>query len=210
MEKSNIEHDHKAIHGCSDSAASTEKWEEVSAGIRTAETMLRLAPVGLCVAALVVMLKDSQSNEFGAISYSNLTAFRYLVHANGICAGYSLISAAISALPGSSSSTMIRVWTFFCLDQILTYVVLAAGAVSTEVLYLAYKGDNAITWSDACSSYGSFCHKATVSVILTFVVVCFYVVLSLISSYKLFTRFDPPAIVDSTKTVQVGVFASDN
>ncbi|KFK43914.1 hypothetical protein AALP_AA1G190800 [Arabis alpina] len=205
MEKSN-DHDHKASHGGS-GGGTTEKWEEVSPGIRTAETMLRLAPVGLCVAALVVMLKDSETNEFGSISYNNLTAFRYLVHANGICAGYSLLSAAIAAMP-RSSSTMPRVWTFFCFDQILTYVVLAAGAVSTEVLYLAYKGDDAITWSDACSSYGSFCHRATASVIITFFVVCFYVVLSIISSYKLFTRFDPPAIVDSNKNVEVAVFGT--
>ncbi|CAH8381174.1 unnamed protein product [Eruca vesicaria subsp. sativa] len=204
MEKMN---DHlKPSHSVSAGAA-TEKWEEASTGIRTVETMLRLAPVGLCVAALVIMLKDSQTNEYGEVSYSSLSAFRYLVHANGICAGYSLLSAAIAAMPGSSS-TMPRVWTFFCLDQILTYVVLAAGAVSTEVLYLAYKGDDAITWSDACSSFGSFCHKATASVIITFVVVCFYVILSLISSYKLFTRFDPPAIVDSNKNVEVAVFGS--
>ncbi|KAG2259583.1 hypothetical protein Bca4012_055725 [Brassica carinata] len=204
MEKSDDHH--KTSHGGSGGAA-TEKWEEVSTAIRTAETMLRLAPVGLCLAALVIMLKDSQNNEFGSVSYSNLSAFRYLVHANGICAGYSILSAANAAMPGSSS-TMPRVWTFFCLDQILTYVVLAAGAVSTEVLYLAYKGDDAITWSDACSSFGSFCHRATASVIITFVVVCFYVLLSLISSYKLFTRFDPPAIVDSNKNVEVAVFAN--
>ncbi|KAL0651497.1 hypothetical protein Bca4012_094188 [Brassica carinata] len=197
MEKSDDHH--KTSNGVS--------WEDGSTGIRTAETMLRLAPVGLCLAALVIMLKDSQDNEFGSISYSNLSAFRYLVHANGICAGYSLLSAAISAMPGSSS-TMPRVWTFFCLDQILTYVVLAAGAVSTEVLYLAYKGDDAITWSDACSSFGSFCYRATAPVIITFVVVCFYVVLSLISSYKLFTRFDPPAIADSNKNVEVAAFGS--
>ncbi|CAL9215312.1 unnamed protein product [Arabidopsis halleri] len=204
MEKSN-DHD-KASHGGSGGGA-TEKWEESSPGIRTAETMLRLAPVGLCVAALVVMLKDSETNEFGSISYSNLTAFRYLVHANGICAGYSLLSAAIAAMP-RSSSTMPRVWTFFCLDQLLTYLVLAAGAVSAEVLYLAYNGDSAITWSDACSSYGGFCHRATASVIITFFAVCFYILLSLISSYKLFTRFDPPSMVDSDKTLEVAVFGS--
>ena len=47
---------------------------------------------------------------------------RYLVHANGICAGYSLLSAAIAAMRGSSS-TMPRVWTFFCLDQV-SYLIL--------------------------------------------------------------------------------------
>ncbi|XP_010540119.1 PREDICTED: CASP-like protein 2A1 [Tarenaya hassleriana] len=179
--------------------------EEVSAGIRTTETMLRLAPVALCVAALVVMLKDSQTNDFGSVSYSNIFAFRYLVHANGICAGYSLLSAAISAMP-RSSSTLPRAWTFFCLDQLLTYLVLAAGAVSSEVLYLAYKGDSAITWSEACSSYGNFCRKATASVVITFVVVVFYVVLSLVSSYKLFSRYDVPSVGSDGKCIEVSAF----
>lgn len=45
--------------------------------MRTAETLLRLLPMGLCVAALTVMLKNSQTNnDFGSISYSNLGAFK--------------------------------------------------------------------------------------------------------------------------------------
>ena len=77
MEKSDDHH--KTSNGVSGGTA-TEKWEDGSTGIRTAETMLRLAPVGLCIAALVIMLQDSQDNEFGSISYSNLSAFRYLLH----------------------------------------------------------------------------------------------------------------------------------
>ncbi|EOY13726.1 CASP-like protein isoform 1 [Theobroma cacao] len=164
--------------------------EEANTGMRTTETMLRLVPMALCIAALVVMLKNSQSNEFGSVSYSDLGAFRYLVHANGICAGYSLLSAIIAAMP--RPSTMPRAWTLFLLDQILTYIILAAGAVSTEVLYLTNKGDAAVTWSAACGTFASFCHKATTSVIITFVVVACYVVLSLISSYRLFSKYDAP------------------
>ena len=51
--------------------------EEVNTSMRTAETILRLVPMALGVAALVVMLKNSQSNEFGSVSYSDLGAFRY-------------------------------------------------------------------------------------------------------------------------------------
>lgn len=40
------------------------------------------------------------------------------MHANGICAGYSLISAAIVAMP--RPSTMSRAWTFFLLDQVIS------------------------------------------------------------------------------------------
>lgn len=73
-----------------------------------------------------------------------------------------------------------------------TYVILAAGAVSLELVYLAYKGDTDITWSAACGSFGAFCHKATASIALTFVVVACYAVISLVSSYKLFSRYDAP------------------
>ncbi|KAK9674277.1 hypothetical protein RND81_12G223000 [Saponaria officinalis] len=174
-----------------------------TATMRTAETLLRLLPLGLCVAALVVMLKNSQTNDFGSVSYSDLGAFKYLVHANGVCAGYSLLSAVVTAVP--RPITMSRAWTFFLLDQVLTYMIIAAGAVSTEVVYLAYKGDEAITWSEACSSFGVFCHKATASVIITFVVVICYAALSLISSYRLFSRFDPPTI-HPTKESEMGAF----
>ncbi|KAI3786430.1 hypothetical protein L1987_40102 [Smallanthus sonchifolius] len=164
--------------------------EDLSYGVRTAETLLRLFPVGLCVAALAVMIKDSESNEYGSLTYSNITAFRFLVHANGILAGYSLLSAAFTAVP--RTMTMSRAWTFFLLDQVLTYLILAAGAVATEVAFLTYKGDVAVTWSEACGTYGQFCKKATTSIIITFLVVICYVLLSLISSYRLFSKYDAP------------------
>ncbi|RZB81180.1 CASP-like protein 2A2 [Glycine soja] len=174
-----------------------------TSALRTAETFLRLFPVGLCVSALVLMLKSSQQNEYGSVDYSDLGAFRYLVHANGICAGYSLFSAVIAAMP--CPSTIPRAWTFFLLDQVLTYIILAAGAVSTEVLYLAENGDAATTWSSACGSFGRFCHKVTASVAITFVAVFCYVLLSLVSSYKLFTKYDAPAS-RATEAIEVAAF----
>ncbi|XP_061360521.1 CASP-like protein 2A2 [Gastrolobium bilobum] len=177
--------------------------EENTSTLRAAETFLRLVSIGLCVSALTLMLKNSQDNEYGSVSYTDFGAFRYLVHANGICAGYSLLSAVIVALP--RPSTMPRAWTFFLLDQVLTYIVLAAGAVSTEVLYLAENGDTATTWSSACGSFGRFCHKVTTSIAITFVAVVCYVVLSLISSYKLFSKYDAPASTPTT-TIDVAAF----
>lgn len=164
--------------------------ESSSSSMRTAETMMRLLPMGLCVVALVIMLKNSQTNDYGSLTYSDLGTFRYLVHANGICAGYSLLSAIVAVVP--RPITMSRAWSFFLLDQILTYAILAAGAVSTEVVYLAYKGDKAVTWSESCGSFGGFCHRATVSVSITFIVGLCYAGLSLLSSYRLFSKYDAP------------------
>lgn len=51
--------------------------------------------------------------------YMDFACGRYLVHANGICAGYSLFSAVIVAVP--RPSTMPKAWAFFLLDQV-TYL----------------------------------------------------------------------------------------
>lgn len=57
-------------------SSSSNDDEYGSNGMRTAETMLRILPMALCVVALIIMLKDSQSNEYGSLSYSDLGAFR--------------------------------------------------------------------------------------------------------------------------------------
>ncbi|EOA32291.1 hypothetical protein CARUB_v10015553mg [Capsella rubella] len=158
---------------------------------KTAEASLRVVSMALSIVGLVIMIKNSISNDFGSISYSNLGAFMYLVIANGVCAAYSLLSAlAILALPCPISK--LQVWTLFLLDQVVTYLVLAAGSVSAETVYLAYYGNIPITWSSACDSYGIFCHKALISVVFTFVVSLLYMLLSLVSSYRLFSRFEAP------------------
>ncbi|KAL3355898.1 hypothetical protein AABB24_016850 [Solanum stoloniferum] len=164
--------------------------ESENNGSNIGEIMLRLLPMALCVVALVIMLKDSQTNDYGSLSYSDLGIFRYLVHANGICAAYSLLSAIVAALP--RPTTLPRAWTIFLLDQILTYIILAAGAASTEVIYLAYKGDTDVTWSETCGSFGVFCKKATAPISITFIVSLCYVGLSLLSSYRLFSKYEAP------------------
>ncbi|XP_075488701.1 CASP-like protein 2A1 [Primulina tabacum] len=171
--------------------------------MRTVETLLRILPMVLCVVALVVMLKNSQSNEYGSLSYSDLGAFRYLVHASGICAGYSLLSAIAAAVSRQTNFSM--AWAFFLLDQLLTYIILAAGAISTEVVYLAYKGDTAITWSETCSSFGGFCRKATASIAITFIVTLCYAGLSLISAYRLFSKFEAP-VAYTDKGIEIATF----
>ncbi|KAJ8898578.1 hypothetical protein K2173_001475 [Erythroxylum novogranatense] len=154
---------------------------DVRSILRTAETILRLLPMALCLSALVV---------FGACEWYLCWLF--------------LLSAVVVAVP--RPSTMFRAWTFFFLDQVLTYVILGAGTVSAEVLYLANKGDTDITWSKACGSFGEFCHKATTSVVVTFAAVACYMAVSLVSSYKLFSRYDAPVTYLGDKGIQIPTF----
>ncbi|XP_074555674.1 CASP-like protein 2A1 [Curcuma longa] len=173
---------------------------------RVAETLLRVAPIGLCLAALIIMVKNSQDGDYGSISYSDLAAFKYLVYANGACAAYSLLSAFFVAIP--RPTTLSRSWTVFLLDQLLTYIILAAGTVSTEILYLAYKGNENVTWSKSCGMFDTFCRRATTSVGITFGSVVCYVLLSLISSYRLFSGFEAPIPFLSSKSPEIAAFPS--
>ncbi|THU67382.1 hypothetical protein C4D60_Mb05t24060 [Musa balbisiana] len=180
---------------------------------RAAETLLRVTPVGLCVAALVIMLKNAQDNDYGAISYADLTAFKYLVYVNGVCAAYSLFSAFYVAVP--RPMTLSRSWTLFFLDQasiliplcqVLTYAILAAGTMSAEIMYLAHYGDVKVTWSKECNVFGSFCKRATTSVGITFASVACYVLLSLVSSYRLFSAYETPIPFISSKGLEIASF----
>lgn len=45
--------------------------------LHTIETLLRLLSVGLCVSALLIMVKNSQQNDYTSLSYTDLGAFRY-------------------------------------------------------------------------------------------------------------------------------------
>ncbi|KAL5214853.1 hypothetical protein ABZP36_004005 [Zizania latifolia] len=216
--------------------------QTAAARVRPVETLLRAAPLGFCVAAMAVMLRNSQNNEYGTVSYSDLGGFkyvlplpplpflpsaasaaaaaapligfflfcffpanpRYLVYANGLCAAYSLVSAVYIAVP--RPVTLSRSWVVFLLDQVFTYLILAAGAASAELLYLAYNGDKEVTWSEACGVFGSFCRQARTSVAITFGSVASYILLSLISSYRLFSSYDSPQPSHGNKGVEIAAF----
>ncbi|KAK9148521.1 hypothetical protein Scep_007278 [Stephania cephalantha] len=178
-----------------------------NSSVRTTETLVRIVPMGFCVTAMVMMLKNSQTNDFGSVSYSDLGGFKYLVYANGICAGYSFLSAFFTAV--NRPSTIFQTWTFFFFDQAMTYMILAAGALSAEVLYLAENGDAAITWSEACSVFDLFCRKAKMSTVITFATMVCYAVLSLLSSYRLFSNYDAPiSFPCNNKGTEMPVFAA--
>lgn len=90
--------------------------------------------------------------------------------------------------------------------QVFTYLILAAGAASAELLYLAYNGDKEVTWSEACGVFGGFCRQARTSVAITFGSVVCYILLSLISSYRLFSAYDAPMPSLGNKGVEIAAF----
>lgn len=78
--------------------------------------------------------------------------------------------------------------------QIVAYLMVTSLAAIGEILYLAYNGDQKVTWSEACSSYGKFCSRLKLVLVLHAITLCCFLVLAVISAYRVFSRFQPPYV----------------
>lgn len=72
------DHQDQPAAAAGNDSSSSSSMMIVNTSMRTAETLLRLIPIAPCIAALVVMLHNSQTNDFGSVSYSHLGAFRFI------------------------------------------------------------------------------------------------------------------------------------
>ncbi|MBA0747053.1 hypothetical protein Gogos_009520 [Gossypium gossypioides] len=157
--------------------------------LKLLDCSLRVSVIPLSVATIWLTVTNKQDNSiYGDVKFNNLLGLKYLVCTSAICAAYALFAAIASWI----RYFVTKAWLFFVSDQIVAYLMVTSGAAVMEILYLAYNGDQKITWSEACSSYGKFCNKMKVALILHALVLCCFIVLALISAYRVFSKFDPP------------------
>ncbi|PIA57829.1 hypothetical protein AQUCO_00500030v1 [Aquilegia coerulea] len=153
------------------------------------DTFLRLSVIPLSAASIWLTVTNKEDNStYGRLEFSSLVGLKYMICINAISAGYALVSVVASWL----RCLLSKAWAFFVSDQVVTYLMVTSGAAVLEILYLAYNGDKAVSWSEACVSYGRFCSRMKVALILQAIALFCYFLLSLISSYKVFSRFEPP------------------
>nr|P0DI21.1 RecName: Full=CASP-like protein 2U1; Short=OlCASPL2U1 [Osmunda lancea] len=163
--------------------------------------VLRIVASLLSIAALVLMAKDKQVvylNLAGEeltleAKHSYVEAFVYLVYSNGLVAIYCflLVFALVFRLIDKAGCGKSAAWIIFLLDQGLAYVLLAAAAASTEVAYVAKRGNNKVGWSEVCSTFGHFCNLVGVSIVITFISVLAMATLSVMSARRLFKTYGP-------------------
>ncbi|XP_038691300.1 CASP-like protein 2D1 [Tripterygium wilfordii] len=157
---------------------------------------LRLSVIPLSVGTIWLTVTNQQENSsYGDLKFINFNGLKYMVCISAICGGYALLAAIASWIRCLVS----KAWFFFVSDQIVAYLILTSGAAVSEILYLAYNGDKTVTWSEACNSYGKFCSRMKVALILHGLALCCFIVLSLISAFRAFSVFQPPV---SSKEVE--------
>lgn len=75
----------------------------------------------------------------------------------------------------------------------VAYLMVTSVGATMEIYYLAYNGDKEVSWSEGCRSYGRFCSKVKMALILHIMALCCLLLLSVISAYRAFSIFDPPS-----------------
>ncbi|XP_068655483.1 CASP-like protein 2D1 [Aristolochia californica] len=161
--------------------------------LRFLDSSLRLSTIPLTVSSIWVMVTNKEFNDvYGDLDYKSLSGFKYLVAMNGICAGYALLAIVFSWLRGRISD-----WVFFISDQVLAYLLVTSTSAVIELLFLFQRGDRDVSWSEACSTYRKYCGRVKVSLILHGMAFACFLVLSCISAYRVFSKFEAPYV--STK-----------
>lgn len=165
--------------------------------LKLIDCSLRLCVIPLSVATIWLTVTNQQDNSiYGKLEFSNLTGLKYMVCISGISAGYALVAVVASWV----RCLVNKAWLFFVSDQIMAYLMVTSGAAVLEILYLAYKGDRGVSWSEACSSYGRFCSRVNLALALHALALCCFLVLAVISAYRVFSMFEPP--VSSKEVVE--------
>ncbi|KAK7293371.1 hypothetical protein RJT34_16236 [Clitoria ternatea] len=154
------------------------------------DTSLRLCVVPLSVATIWVTVTNRQDDSsYGMLKYNNLSGLKYLVLISVLCACYALVAAACSWIRYLVS----KAWIFFVSDQMAAYLTITSAAAVMEIYYLVYNGAKEDSWSEGCSSYGRFCTKVKLALILHTITFCCFFVLAMISAFRAFSVFDPPS-----------------
>ncbi|CAJ1962666.1 unnamed protein product [Sphenostylis stenocarpa] len=164
--------------------------------IRITELVLRCVTLGLGVLAAVLVGTDSQVKVFFSIQktakFTDMKALVFLVVANGLAAGYSLLQGLrciIGVVRGRVLLSKPLAWAIFSGDQVMAYITVGAVATAAQSGMLAKVGQPELQWMELCNMYGKFCNQVGEGIASAFVVSLSTVVLSCISAFSLFRLY---------------------
>ncbi|XP_019183261.1 PREDICTED: CASP-like protein 2D1 [Ipomoea nil] len=152
---------------------------------------LRFFVIPVTVASIWLTISNQQSNsDYGVLlSFTDFKGLQYTVAVSAASCGYALFTAVALWV----TSLVSKPWFFFVSDQVIAYLLVTSMSALAEILYLVYHGDQGVTWSEACTSYGKFCDRLKLVFVLLAIALCCFIVLAAISAFRVFSRYDFPS-----------------
>ncbi|XP_020087858.1 CASP-like protein 1U1 [Ananas comosus] len=107
-------------------------------------------------------------------SFKSSPAFEFFLIGNAIACTYSLISMPFVY-------NLMEGYTLQILDKVIMSLVMASAAAATAIGYLGLNGDDSIGWSKVCPYYEKFCHRASVSLIMSYLGFLLFLIMCVVS-----------------------------
>ncbi|CAI0396865.1 unnamed protein product [Linum tenue] len=173
-----------------------EMWNRLVAQL----TALKILAIAFTASAICVMVTSNQNVLVYGIPFSARftysTAFKFLVAANGIVCGFSVVSLffILPQLGKSSSSAAQSPLNLFYLllhEMVMMGLMTAACGAATAIGLVGYDGIEEIGWMSFCENVPNFCHKMLASVVLSYMVLCTYLALTFVCASKLAASSSP-------------------
>ncbi|KAL3614934.1 hypothetical protein CASFOL_040595 [Castilleja foliolosa] len=159
--------------------------------VRLAELVLRCVICGFAILSAVLVSTDTQVKEIFTFrktaKFTNMKALVFLVAANGLVAGYSLVQVlrcVMSMIRGSVLLNKPLAWAIFSGDQVMAYLTIAAVGAAEESAVFAKFGQTQLEWMQICNMYGKFCNQVGEGIASGLLVSISMVVLSAISGFS--------------------------
>ncbi|XP_028771391.1 CASP-like protein 1F2 [Neltuma alba] len=162
-----------------------------------AHEILRLLAILLSGASIAVMVTNSQTVTIFSFQYEAhyyySSSLKFLVAANGIVCGFSLLTLIMSLLLLRRQGSLQRPYAFFFLilhDIFLTVLIISGCAAATAIGYVGQYGESHVGWQAICDRVPKFCKRNMVSLFLSYLAFFAYLGLTILMAYKLMSS--PP------------------
>ncbi|CAM9002900.1 unnamed protein product [Rhodiola kirilowii] len=156
-------------------------------GLAIFDLIFRLGAVAAALGATAVMGAADQILPFFTqffqfeAQYDDLPSFQFFVIANGLAAGYLVLSLPFSIVCIARPMAVGPRLSLFIMDTLALALITAAAGAATSIVYLAHNGNDDTNWNAICQQFTDFCQQTSGAVVSSFVaavMVGFLIVLS--------------------------------
>nr|XP_043617508.1 CASP-like protein 1F2 [Erigeron canadensis] len=149
---------------------------------------LRIVAAATSVTAACLMFNSRQSKVlFGTdldARYSYSPAFKFYGMMNAVACAFSVLSLLPVFSLGRKFSNSINYFFLFLHDLMIVLLLAGGCAAATTVAQIGKYGNSHAGWMPICDNFGKFCHKVAASLILGYVSLFCYLLLTVISANK--------------------------
>ncbi|OAY48014.1 CASP-like protein 1F1 [Manihot esculenta] len=147
---------------------------------------LRIFAIGATLTAAWLMLTNKESTKIGVFvmyaRYSYSSAFRFFAFANVVVCAFSVLSLMFLFILARYGSSPSHFFFLFLHDLFMMCLILAGCAAATAVGFVGKYGNSHSGWMPICNHFVRFCHRTTISLMVSYFSLLFLLILTVTSA----------------------------